>query len=178
LAEQHQAIAKLIIEADLSPEARHQIRHHAAQMVCRIRADAKPAKLEVFLAEYGLSNAKGTTLMRLSEALLRDPDASTIVALVAEKIAPEDWAADCGHAASALVNTSTLELLTTSRVLSPITAGTAAHLSHVIKRLSVTIIRRAMTQAMPQMGRQFVLGQTIQTTLKWLRTLVQTPLHS
>jgi hypothetical protein len=35
-----------------------------------------------------------------------------------------------------------------------------------------------MTQAMPQMGRQFVLGQTIQTTLKWLRTLVQTPLHS
>ena len=65
LAEQHQAIAKLIIEADLSPEARHQISHHAAQMVCRIRADAKPAKLEVFLAEYGLSNAKVLPLCAL-----------------------------------------------------------------------------------------------------------------
>jgi len=110
LAEQHQAIAKLIIEADLSPQASHRISHHAAQMVCRIRADVKPALLEVSLAEYGLSNAEDITLMRLVEVQLRDLDASTIDALVADKIAIGDWAAHCGYAASALVNPSTLRL--------------------------------------------------------------------
>ena len=88
LAEQHQAIAKLIIEADLSLEACHRISHHAAQMVRRIHADAKPSLREVFLAAYGLSNAEGIVLMRFAEALLRVPDASTIDALVADKIAP------------------------------------------------------------------------------------------
>jgi len=147
-------------------------------MVRRIRADAKPALLEVFLAEYGLSNAEGIALMRLAEALLRVPDAYTIDALVADKIAPGDWAAHCGHAASALVNTSTLGLLITSRVLSPQTAGVAAHLSHAIKRLGVPIIRRAMTQAMTQMGRQFVLGQTIQAALKMAAHAGADTLHS
>ena len=49
LAEQHQAIAKLIIEADLSLKACHRISHHAAQMVRRIHADAKPFFLRFFL---------------------------------------------------------------------------------------------------------------------------------
>ena len=90
LAEQHQAIAKLIIEANLSLKACHRISHHVAQMVRRIHADSKPSFLEVFLAEYGLSNAEDIALMRLAEALLVVPDASTIDALVADKIAPRD----------------------------------------------------------------------------------------
>ena len=57
-------------------------------------------------------------------------------------------------------------LLITSRVLSPQTAEAATHLSHAIKRLGVPIISRAMADAMTQMGRKFVLGQTIQATLK------------
>ena len=57
-------------------------------MVRRIHAVAKPSLREVFLAAYGLSNAEGIVHMRFAEALLRVPDASTIDALVADKIAP------------------------------------------------------------------------------------------
>ena len=46
---------------------------------------ARPALMEVFLAEYGLSTDEGISLMCLAEALLRVPDAETMDALLTLK---------------------------------------------------------------------------------------------
>ena len=118
-SQQAEIVSHLIDQAALTPEARAQISRNAAETVQRIRTEAKPGLIEAFLAEYGLSNAEGIALMRLAEALLRVPDAATIDALVADKIAPGTWASHCGHAASTLVNASTLGLWSTAQVLRP-----------------------------------------------------------
>ena len=74
-----------------SPEARAEISHQASAMVKRLRAEAKPSMMELFLAEYGLSSEEGIALMCLAEALLRVPDAATMDALIEDKIAPSEW---------------------------------------------------------------------------------------
>ena len=82
----------LIAQAALSPADRARIAASGASLVARIRADLHPGMMEVFLAEYGLSTDEGLALMTLAEALLRVPDAETSDALIADKIAPADWA--------------------------------------------------------------------------------------
>ena len=52
-----------------SREARAEISQHASAMVERLRAEAKPSMMELFLAEYGLSSEEGVALMCLAEAL-------------------------------------------------------------------------------------------------------------
>src|ERR1700704_4613910 len=42
--------------------------------------------LESLLAEYPISSAEGTALMRLAEALLRVPDRDTAIALTADQL--------------------------------------------------------------------------------------------
>ena len=74
-----------------SPEARAEISRQASAMVKRLRAEAKPSVMELFLAEYGLSSKEGIALMCLAEALLRVPDAATMDALIEDKIAPSEW---------------------------------------------------------------------------------------
>ena len=165
-SQQAEIVSHLIDQAALTPEARAQISRNAAETVQRIRTEAKPGLIEAFLAEYGLSNAEGIALMRLAEALLRVPDAATIDALVTDKIAPGNWASHCGHAASTLVNASTLGLWSTAQVLRPQSPSTKQNLKGAIQRLGAPVIRLAMTRAMKEMGRQFVLGETIQSALR------------
>ena len=165
-SQQAEIVSHLIDQAALTPEARAQISRNAAETVQRIRTEAKPGLIEAFLAEYGLSNAEGIALMRLAEALLRVPDAATIDALVTDKIAPGNWASHCGHAASTLVNASTLGLWSTAQVLRPQSPSNKQSLKGAIQRLGAPVIRLAMTRAMKEMGRQFVLGETIQSALR------------
>ena len=90
-----------------SPEARAEISRQASAMVKRLRAEAKPSVMELFLAEYGLSSEEGIALMCLAEALLRVPDAATMDALIEDKIAPSEWGKHLGESHSTLVNAST-----------------------------------------------------------------------
>jgi len=117
--------------------------------------------MEVFLAEYGLSTDEGVALMCLAEALLRVPDAETMDALIEDKIAPSDWGRHLGKSASSLVNASTWALLLTGRVLDDSAGGVAGHLRAAIRRLGEPVIRSAVSRAMKEMGRAFVLGETI-----------------
>ena len=127
-------------------------------------AISAPGLMEVFLAEYGLSTDEGVALMCLAEALLRVPDADTIDALIEDKIAPSDWGKHLGKSTSSLVNASTWALMLTGKVLdeerSPIGA-----LRGAIKRLGEPVIRTAVSRAMKEMGRQFVLGETIESAM-------------
>ena len=100
LAPEAALITSLIAEAALSPADRARISAAGAGLVARIRASVKPGLMEVFLAEYGLSTDEGIALMCLAEALLRVPDATTMDALIEDKIAPSDWGRHLGKSAS------------------------------------------------------------------------------
>ncbi|MCR9150628.1 MAG: bifunctional proline dehydrogenase/L-glutamate gamma-semialdehyde dehydrogenase PutA [Rhodobacteraceae bacterium] len=159
-------LAGLIARAALSDEDRAAIGKAGADLVARIRADSRPGLMEVFLAEYGLSTDEGIALMCLAEALLRVPDAATMDALIEDKIAPSDWSRHLGHSASPLVNASTWALMLTGKVLEDRPPGVAGHLRGAIKRLGEPVIRTAVARAMREMGRQFVLGETIGAAMR------------
>ncbi|TMM55153.1 bifunctional proline dehydrogenase/L-glutamate gamma-semialdehyde dehydrogenase PutA [Sulfitobacter sabulilitoris] len=158
-------LASLIADADISSIDRAQISTNATQLVRDIRGSSSPGMMEVFLAEYGLSTDEGVALMCLAEALLRVPDAETIDALIEDKIAPSDWGRHMGHSTSSLVNASTWALMLTGRVLDDHQPGPVRHLRAAIKRLGEPVIRTAVSRAMKEMGRQFVLGETINSAM-------------
>ncbi|TGD64710.1 bifunctional proline dehydrogenase/L-glutamate gamma-semialdehyde dehydrogenase PutA [Tabrizicola sp. WMC-M-20] len=164
-------VAALIAEAGLAAPARAAISGEGADLVTRIRRSAKPGLMEVFLAEYGLSTDEGIALMCLAEALLRVPDADTMDALIEDKIAPSDWGRHLGRSASSLVNASTWALMLTGKVLEEREPGVAGHLRAAVKRLGEPVIRRAVAQAMKEMGRNFVLGETIDRAMERAREL-------
>ncbi|HRV63622.1 MAG TPA: bifunctional proline dehydrogenase/L-glutamate gamma-semialdehyde dehydrogenase PutA [Albidovulum sp.] len=154
-------LARLIADAALSDGDRARIVARGADLVGRIRADVRPGLMEVFLAEYGLSTEEGIALMCLAEALLRVPDAETMDALIEDKIAPSDWGKHLGNSASPLVNASTWALMLTGKVLEEKEPGVVGHLRNAVRRLGEPVIRTAVSRAMKEMGKQFVLGETI-----------------
>ncbi|HMO70532.1 MAG TPA: bifunctional proline dehydrogenase/L-glutamate gamma-semialdehyde dehydrogenase PutA [Paracoccaceae bacterium] len=161
LAPEADLLVRLVAAAGLSSDDRAAIAAHGARLVEGIRASAKPGLMEVFLAEYGLSTDEGVALMCLAEALLRVPDAETMDALIEDKIVPSDWGRHLGRSASSLVNASTWALMLTGRVLDDREPGIAGHLRAAVRRLGEPVIRAAVGRAMKEMGRQFVLGETI-----------------
>ncbi|PTX56803.1 L-proline dehydrogenase /delta-1-pyrroline-5-carboxylate dehydrogenase [Litoreibacter ponti] len=161
LPDERKVLARLIAMAGLSAEDRARIAASGADLVREIRNSAKPGLMEVFLAEYGLSTDEGVALMCLAEALLRVPDADTMDALIEDKIAPSDWGKHLGHSHSSLVNASTWALMLTGKVLDDERPGIAGQITGMVKRLGEPVIRTAVARAMKEMGRQFVLGETI-----------------
>ncbi|WP_170374332.1 bifunctional proline dehydrogenase/L-glutamate gamma-semialdehyde dehydrogenase PutA [Ruegeria atlantica] len=164
-ADQSAVLDQLVEHANLPQADRTAICAAAAQLVRDIRSSTSPGMMEVFLAEYGLSTDEGIALMCLAEALLRVPDADTIDALIEDKIAPSDWGKHLGQSSSSLVNASTWALMLTGKVLDEGKASPVGALRGAIKRLGEPVIRTAVGRAMKEMGRQFVLGETIQSAM-------------
>lgn len=166
LPNESEVLRRLIELADLSAEQRQGITDDAARLVQDIRDTSDPGLMETFLAEYGLSTEEGIALMCLAEALLRVPDAETIDALIEDKIAPSDWGKHLGHSSSSLVNASTWALLLTGKVLADDDEGVLGALRGVVKRLGEPVIRTAVSSAMKEMGKQFVLGREIEEAME------------
>lgn len=158
-------VAALIEVARLSLEERASISARAADYVRRVRAETEPTVMESFLSEYGLSTDEGVGLMCLAEALLRVPDAETIDALISDKIEPSNWGAHLGKSHSSLVNASTWALMLTGKVLDHDPTHPAAALRGLIRRVGEPVVRTAVAQSMRILGRQFVLGETIDEAL-------------
>ncbi|OUS36898.1 bifunctional proline dehydrogenase/L-glutamate gamma-semialdehyde dehydrogenase [Rhodobacterales bacterium 56_14_T64] len=156
---------QLIATAALTDDDRARICANAAALVSDIRGHSAPGLMEVFLAEYGLSTDEGVALMCLAEALLRVPDAETIDALIEDKIAPSNWGKHLGKSSSSLVNASTWALMLTGKVLDEDRSPVGA-LRGAIKRMGEPVIRTAVSRAMKEMGRQFVLGESIVSAMK------------
>ena len=165
LADDTDVLRDLRQSTDVSEIARARTKASAIQLVNDIRATGNPGMMEVFLAEYGLSTDEGVALMCLAEALLRVPDAQTMDDLIDDKITPSAWNEHLGKSSSSLVNASTWALMLTGKVLKE-GQGIAASLKGAIKRLGEPVIRTAVQQAMKEMGRQFVLGQSITEAIK------------
>ena len=95
------------------------------------------------------------------------PNAETIDALISDKIVPSHWGRHLGHSSSSLVNASTWALMLTGKVLTHSDEhGLVNALHDVIRRLGEPVVRTAVTQAMRELGRQFVLGQTIEEAIE------------
>jgi RHH-type proline utilization regulon transcriptional repressor/proline dehydrogenase/delta 1-pyrroline-5-carboxylate dehydrogenase len=157
---------ELVELSGLSEQDRKRISQRGASLVEDIRGQSSPGLMEVFLAEYGLSTDEGIALMCLAEALLRVPDSETMDALIEDKIASSDWAGHLGQSTSPLVNASTWALMLTGKVLQEQSSGPVSHLRGAVKRLGEPVIRSAVNRAMKEMGRQFVLGETIQAAMQ------------
>ncbi|WIY25360.1 bifunctional proline dehydrogenase/L-glutamate gamma-semialdehyde dehydrogenase PutA [Parasedimentitalea psychrophila] len=164
-ADQAELRDQLVTTAALSGDDRARICANAAALVRDIRGHSSPGLMEVFLAEYGLSTDEGVALMCLAEALLRVPDAETIDALIEDKIAPSNWGKHLGKSSSSLVNASTWALMLTGKVLDD-ESGPVGALRGAIKRVGEPLIRTAVSRAMKEMGRQFVLGENIESAMK------------
>ena len=164
-----ESVEALLPLAAVSADMRRRISQRAANLVRGIRANrSSGGSLDAFLQEYGLSTKEGVALMCLAEALLRIPDADTADELIADKLGSADWASHLGHGEGLFVNASTWGLMLTGRVvaLDPRDVHQPGNLvGRLVKSLGEPVIREAMRQAMRIMGRQFVMGRTIEEAL-------------
>ncbi|MBU0859068.1 MAG: bifunctional proline dehydrogenase/L-glutamate gamma-semialdehyde dehydrogenase PutA, partial [Alphaproteobacteria bacterium] len=128
----------------------------AADMVSRVRgAKRKLGELESFFQQYGLDTEEGLALMTLAEALLRIPDSDTAAALIRDKMVAADWLAGQGSSKDWMVKAAGFGLSMTRKTL-----------DSAFSKLGEPVIRKAMVEAMRMLGRQFVLGETIEDALK------------
>lgn len=165
LPDEAQSLRSLINTAAFPPNARAKVTDIASKFVENVRGEKNPGIMEVFLAEYGLSTKEGVALMCLAEALLRVPDNETIDALIEDKISPSDWGAHLGNSNSSLVNASTWALMLTGKVLKE-DEGVSGTLRSLVKRIGEPVIRKAVAQAMRELGQQFVLGRDIDEAME------------
>ena len=172
-ADEARVVGEMIAQIRLDASERKAIAAAGARIVERVRQNTSPSMMESFLAEYGLSTEEGVGLMCLAEALLRVPDAETIDDLIYVKIEPSNWGAHLGQSASPLINASTWALLLTGKVLQDDPNKPAAALRSLIRRVGEPLVRTAVAQSMKLLGRQFVLGQTIEEGLRNARDLEQ-----
>jgi RHH-type proline utilization regulon transcriptional repressor/proline dehydrogenase/delta 1-pyrroline-5-carboxylate dehydrogenase len=173
-ADEASVVRESIARIRLDSNERNAVAAAAAKIVDQVRNETTPSMMESFLAEYGLSTEEGVGLMCLAEALLRVPDAETIDELIYDKIEPSNWGAHLGHSSSPLINASTWALLLTGKVLEDDPNKPAAVLRSLIRRAGEPLVRTAVAQAMKLLGRQFVLGQTINEGLRNARELEKT----
>ena len=124
--------------------------------------------LDAFLSEYALSSHEGVILMCLAETLLRMPDDETRDRMIRDKLANADWERHFGNSNSILVNASTLGLLLTGQIvrLDAEEQDIPGFLGRLVSRTGEPVIRAAIVQAIPILGRQFVMGRTIKEALK------------
>lgn len=125
--------------------------------------------LDAFLFQYNLSSEEGIALMCLAEALLRIPDKHTIDKLIKDKLSSADWSAHLGQSKSLFVNAATWALMLTGKIMTP-ESSPQQHMAGIFKRFTARtgepIVRQAVIQAMRILGRQFVMGRTIEESLK------------
>ena len=173
-AEESEVVARVLEEAELPADARERINERARQLVAEVRRSrVGHGGIDAFMHEFELSSKEGVVLMCLAEALLRVPDSYTVDKLIEDKISGADWESHLGHSESLFVNASTFALMLTGRVVRVDEADRndlGFTLRKLVRRSGEPVIRRAVTQAMRILGRQFVMGRTIEEALERARS--------
>ncbi len=151
-ADEAQCVEELLASMKWDEPAAKITKKKATALVKKIRAEKrKPGELESFLQQYSLTTEEGIALMCLAESLLRIPDAHTASALIKDKVAAANWLSSVGNSKDWVVKAAGVGLFVTSKTL-----------DGVLSRMGEPFIREAMIQAMRLLGKQFVLGQSIE----------------
>jgi RHH-type proline utilization regulon transcriptional repressor/proline dehydrogenase/delta 1-pyrroline-5-carboxylate dehydrogenase len=165
-----EAIDRILPIAEVNPRARSRAWERARRMVLQIRqAQEGHGGVDALLKEYSLSTAEGVVLMCLAEALLRVPDRGTQDELIRDKLSKGQWTPHLGNSESLFVNASAWGLLLTGNMVNYADKRKSDHfglLKKTLGRLGEPVIRRAMNIAMKVMGRQFVMGESIEDAVK------------
>ena len=167
-ADEATVVRELSAKARLSAEEGRSTTELAAHLVQAVRKNRqKQGSIDAFMQEYSLSSEEGVVLMCLAEALLRIPDGATADKLIADKIGGKDWQSHIGQSDSLFVNASAWGLMLTGKFIELGNAklDVAGFLKRLVSRSGEPVIRQAMKQAMRIMGKQFVLGRSIEEAL-------------
>ena len=130
----------------------------ATPWVHAVRSNPPPFwALESLLQEYPISSAEGLALMRLAEALLRVPDAETAIALTADQLGRAEFD---GAGDKTLARLSSTAIAMSKKFLPDSEAP-----SGMFAKFGARSVVAATLRAVQLLGRQFVLGQTIQEAM-------------
>jgi len=160
------AVEHILPEAEVSMRAKTRAWERARKMVLQIREESEGSGgIDALLNEYSLSSEEGVVLMCLAEALLRVPDKATQDQLIRDKLSQGQWSSHLGASDSLFVNASSWGLLMTGSMVK-YSDNKFKHNFGVLKRtigkVGEPVIRKAMNIAMKIMGKQFVMGETIE----------------
>jgi len=168
--DENQAIEHILPLAEVGVSARSRAWERARQLVVNIRNDQEgQGGIDALLNEFSLSSEEGVVLMCLAEALLRVPDADTQDSLIRDKLANGDWTSHLGNSDSLFVNASSWGLLITGKMVNYSDAEQQQQfgmLKRTVGRLGEPVIRKSVQYAMKIMGKQFVMGRTIDEALE------------
>ncbi|QGX40554.1 bifunctional proline dehydrogenase/L-glutamate gamma-semialdehyde dehydrogenase PutA [Permianibacter aggregans] len=166
-------LVELLALLNADEKSIQRVTEKSVAFVEHVRAENRDKQgVEAFLQQYSLSTQEGVILMCLAEALLRIPDADVANRLIADKLKLADWDKHVGQSESLLVNMSTWGLMLTGKWMNLHEDGDtrpSALLNRLVQSAGEPVIRQAMNQAMKLMGRQFVLGRTIEEALERAR---------
>ncbi|MGB0892945.1 MAG: bifunctional proline dehydrogenase/L-glutamate gamma-semialdehyde dehydrogenase PutA [Parashewanella sp.] len=172
VVDEEQYLSELIKLVPSSDEEIQRVTQRAYDMVNKVRQYEKKGLMvgiDAFLQQYSLETQEGIILMCLAEALLRIPDSATADALIEDKLSGAKWDKHVSQSDSVLVNASTWGLMLTGKIVKldqSVDGKPSSLLGRLVNRLGEPVIRQAMLAAMKIMGKQFVLGRTIEEGLK------------
>jgi RHH-type proline utilization regulon transcriptional repressor/proline dehydrogenase/delta 1-pyrroline-5-carboxylate dehydrogenase len=165
-----QCLQQLLPLATLPETSLQRIKTTAYGLVEKVRAKRLSSTgLDAFLHQYDLSTEEGIALMCIAEALLRIPDKETADRLIQDKVAMANWQEHAGRSHSMFVNAATWGLMLTGRFYQ--WSGLSekqmtSSLKGLMKRGGDPLIRNAVSYAMKILGKQFVMGRTIEEAVK------------
>ena len=160
-------VAPLLAEAALSETTLRTAQSLAASLAEAVRAERRKAGgVDALMLEFSLDSREGIALMCLAEALLRIPDAATRDRLIRDKIGQGDWHAHVGRSPSLFVNAAAWGLLVTGKLVDSRSEGALeSALTSLLRKGGEPLIRKGVDLAMRLLGKQFVLGRTIEEAL-------------
>ncbi|MBS3798414.1 MULTISPECIES: bifunctional proline dehydrogenase/L-glutamate gamma-semialdehyde dehydrogenase PutA [unclassified Pseudoalteromonas] len=168
--DENEVIDHILPLAEVGVTARSRAWERARQMVLNIRKDQDgQSGVDALLNEFSLSTEEGVVLMCLAEALLRVPDKATQEELIRDKLAKGDWSSHLGSSDSLFVNASSWGLLVTGKMVNYSDKNKEDQfglLKRTVGRLGEPVIRKSVNFAMKIMGKQFVMGQTIDEAIE------------
>jgi len=152
-----EALSDFLDQLDWPEDLAKESESYAVDLIKRIRKTRrKPGSLESFFQQYGLDTTEGLALMSMAEALLRIPDSKTSSALIRDKVAGTNW----------LKNASSAEKDWMTKAAGLGLKLTSSTMNSLFSKLGEPIIREAMGRAMKILGKQFVVGETLNGATK------------
>jgi len=167
-ADECEYMENLLSNVSLFVKKENKILRRAKKLVKHIPKRQHIADIESFLQEYSLNTEEGVAIMCIAEALLRIPDTKTADRLIKDKMASPDWKRHLGKSSSIFVNASSWALMLTGKVSKTNLLSSddnSAIFGQLFSKMSEPVIRNSLKKAMGIIGRQFVMGETIEEAI-------------
>lgn len=168
--DENTSLGHLIPDATLPAPALSKVASRAEAFVIETRAfQKKRSKLDLLLHQYDLSTEEGIALMCMAEALLRIPDKATMDKFISDKLSTASFKNHLSKDNPLFINAATWSLILTGSVYSPLLnpeKSLIPALKRSVSKLGTSMIRPVILQMMKAIGKQFVMGQTIQQALE------------